>query len=187
MNPRMEIKRSPGLILTGLGIVLVLVSVFAPDAPFAPSNLFVPVMLIFFGRALSRGSRAMKKPKPAVIKMPPSVFYPPSPQPRRPAPPAPAPVEVVIPDPTPPPATFETSDLEEKLRVAQAEAKARTAPAPTPPTERRAEPAVKPHAPMVVPPTTSTAPVYPKPTPSSVRARSSKEMVEEAKKRLKRD
>ena len=184
----MEIKRSPGLLLTGLGIVLVLMSVFAPDAPFAPSNLFVPVMLIFFGRVLSRGARAMKRPKPTAIKMPPSVFYPPSPQPRRPArsapPPAPAPVEVVVPDPSP--AASESSDLEEKLRVAQMEAKARTAPEPSPPVEKRPEPSVKPHAPMIVPPAASTAPVYPQPTPSSVRAKSSKEMVEEAKKRLKR-
>lgn len=53
----MERRRSPGLILTFVGVGLVLLGIFAPDLPFAPRNLFLPIMLIFFGRAMSRQAK----------------------------------------------------------------------------------------------------------------------------------
>lgn len=89
MNRDMAERRSaPGAVITTVGIALFLLGVFGSDLPWAPDNLFLPIMLIFFGRAISKRQNEGRRMRGGV------------PQPSRPAKPEP----VVVTAPPPPPA-----------------------------------------------------------------------------------
>lgn len=195
----MDPKRvAPGRIITGIGIALALLTLFGSNLSFAPTSLFLPFMMILVGRAISRGANAgTKSRRPSTIFNLPTTVPPPSGRvPREPtqAVPQTPSFEVVVPPAMPTPAP--QSDADEKLRAARAAAeKMRAAEAAAKKAkELDSEPLPKTHVapkPQPVPPpaaapSSSHAAVYPSPTPSSARTKSSREMVEEAKKRLKR-
>jgi hypothetical protein len=123
----MEDRRGlPGAVITSIGLVLFFLGVFGSDLPWAPDNLFLPIVLIFLGRAISRRQKEAQR-RDGV-----------APKPGRPAQSEPV---VVTSSPPPPEPVVEPPPRRQAPRVKE-----------EPRRERVIEPVVDEPPPVVVPP-----------------------------------
>ncbi len=155
---------NPGSLLAALGFLIfgavLAAGFFGRRIPFFSENLFLPILMIFVGRAIARRSRSRADREPSPTMAPPHRTPTAPPPTRRPAPPRPS--EATVP-----------------------RSKTETEEAPASPRPTTSRPAKQPDEEL--PPVVASRPLRKAGTPKSgYQPKTSEEMIAEAKERLSR-